>query len=112
MAEASGLLGKLIAEDSSLHILFGVYLCCTFLLVFGVHRICFIALGASMNTRLCIEVNIIRCQLCAQAQESMHSLSITWHTSWTELWSGNHNFSDPDLIQASDAVNLRFLIIG
>ena len=54
-----------------------------------------------MEEKLCVQINVIRCQLCAQEKDSMQSLSVVWHTTWTEIWSGNHLLLNPDLIQVS-----------
>lgn len=65
-------------------------------------RICMVPFGVSNEyAPLCLFVEVMRCQFCAKEGDSMQTMAREWHTTWTELWSGNHLLVNPDLLIVS-----------
>lgn len=63
------------------------------------YRICMVPFGVSNEyAPLCLFVEVMRCQFCAKEGDSMQTMAREWHTTWTELWSGNHLLVNPDLL--------------
>lgn len=71
------------------------------------YRFCFTTSVADDNTPpLCVFVRMIRCQFCARPADSLQSMAKLWHTTWTEIWSGNHMLFNPDLVVQDQVVSV------
>jgi len=71
------------------------------------YRLCFATMSANnADDQLCISVTTARCQYCLKAEDSLQRIAKEWHTTWTEVWSGNHIIYNPDMLITEQIVQV------
>jgi hypothetical protein len=71
------------------------------------YRLCFATMSANnADDQLCISVTAARCQYCLKAEDSLQRIAKEWHTTWTEVWSGNHIIYNPDMLITEQIVQV------
>lgn len=71
------------------------------------YNICMVASGARQGEpSVCVVVSVARCQYCAQSGDTIQTMAQVFHTSWSQIWSGNHLLEDPDAVAVGDVISL------
>jgi len=71
------------------------------------YRLCMATTSANnADDQLCISVTTARCQYCLKSEDSLQRIAKEWHTTWTEVWSGNHLLYNPDMLTTEQIVQV------
>ena len=71
------------------------------------YRLCFsTATANNADNVLCLSVTTARCQYCSKPEDSVQRVAKEWHTTWTQVWSGNHILDNPDMLMTEQIVQV------